>query len=415
MIGHSSELRLATGTTPSPAATVDLITAARRSLAEARTLPDIRSVMEMASAAAEAGRRAARLAEAHRLAADVVEAANEAANDAAAIRIEAQAKAGELLQQMSESGERKRAGQTYQPGTSLQDLGVSRNESSRWQQVAAVPEGDRQTYVEETKTAQGEVSTAGLLRHAETRAERASGTDDERLATELRRVLERLLTYPPSLLAGVDGLELPRYVKLVRRTETWLSDAQAELAARPWTTRPPVHDGEVQEDQGQRWIGRGLGWVIDGDSADSASGESMVGNIGEWSRQRVAGRWVWRADDRWQAEDNRPYWTIEEPPEGRRDRNEAAAHRRWLEREHPDRAGDWELWYSASGSWLCQSFHASLEQAQAAAAVVASDRDRMAELNAGRSFREPAAARPRQQPDGQSTDLDGEEEGAADA
>jgi hypothetical protein len=47
----------------------------------------------------------AQLAEAERRTAEIVEAANQAANDAAAVRIEAQAKAGELLREMGQRGE----------------------------------------------------------------------------------------------------------------------------------------------------------------------------------------------------------------------------------------------------------------------------------------------------------------------
>jgi hypothetical protein len=72
--------------------TLALISAARRALAEAATLPDIRRVMEAAAVAADAGRRAAKLAKAHDLAADVVRDAEAAANDAAAVRSEAQAR-----------------------------------------------------------------------------------------------------------------------------------------------------------------------------------------------------------------------------------------------------------------------------------------------------------------------------------
>ncbi len=74
----------------------------------------------------------------------------------AAVRIEAQAKAGELLQEMAERGERARAGGAHgrrqRPSTSLGDLGVTKSESSRWQQVASVPGEVRTEYVEETST-----------------------------------------------------------------------------------------------------------------------------------------------------------------------------------------------------------------------------------------------------------------------
>jgi ParB-like nuclease domain len=52
-----------------------------------------------------------------------------------------------------------------QPATSLTSLGISKSESSRWQQVADVPADTRQQYVEETTTASREVSTDGLMRH----------------------------------------------------------------------------------------------------------------------------------------------------------------------------------------------------------------------------------------------------------
>lgn len=63
-----------------------------------------------------------------------------------AVRIEAQAKAGELLREVRERGDMADRGQRKQDRTSqratstLDDLGVTRSESSRWQQVADVPE-----------------------------------------------------------------------------------------------------------------------------------------------------------------------------------------------------------------------------------------------------------------------------------
>jgi hypothetical protein len=268
-------------------ATLDLISTARRSLAEARDLPDYRRVMEMAAVAKDAAQRAARLAEAERLVTDVVASANEAANDAAAVRMEAQAKAGELLREMTEQGTRAvgRPEKVSRPST-LSDLGVSRNESSLWQQVAAVPPEVRTGYIDETRAARGEVSTAGLLRYA----------------------------------------------------------------------------ADVQATPDDRGVGPGDGRVL------------------VWVRQQGGGRHTWRAGDP-------PHWCIEEPPEGRRKKAEAEAHRRWLDDEHPDRAGDWELWYSTPSKWVCLGFHPSLEAAQTAGQEIAGDRDRMAELDSGRDRR----------------------------
>ena len=66
--------------------------------------------MEAAAVASDASRRAARLARAQDLAADVVRDAEAAARDAAAVSLEAQAKAGELLREKKERGERERTG-----------------------------------------------------------------------------------------------------------------------------------------------------------------------------------------------------------------------------------------------------------------------------------------------------------------
>jgi hypothetical protein len=223
-----------------PNATVELIEAARRSLIEARTLPDIRSVMEMAAVAEDAARRVAKLAEAQRRAAEVVEAANEAANDAAAVRIEAKAKAGELLRQMADRGERKVRGDAMsQPVTSLNDLGVGRMEASRWQQVADVPEADREAYVEETKAAKGEVTTAGLLRQAKddeqagrVEANPSAGWDSPtvRRQRDLYRAMVSLATFPPALVGDLDGEESERrFAQAGRRLRTWLGELLAEL------------------------------------------------------------------------------------------------------------------------------------------------------------------------------------------
>lgn len=46
----------------------------------------------------------------------------------------------------------------------LKLLGVTKSESSRWQQVAAVPPDVRKRYVQEVEATRGEVTTAGLLR-----------------------------------------------------------------------------------------------------------------------------------------------------------------------------------------------------------------------------------------------------------
>ncbi len=121
--------------------------------------------MEAASVAADTGRRAAKLARAQELTAGVVRDTEAAANDAAAVRIEAQAKAGELVRQMAERGERDRGDDrrsgSHRATVNLDSLGVTKSEASRWQEVAAVPADTRQAYLEETKAAGAEITTSG--------------------------------------------------------------------------------------------------------------------------------------------------------------------------------------------------------------------------------------------------------------
>jgi hypothetical protein len=229
---------------PAPGArtTLALISDARAALAEARTLPDIRKVMEAAAIAADAGRRAAKLAKAHDLATDVVRDAEAAANDAAAVRIEAQAKAGELLHEMAERGERARPGDAdgrrQRPSVSLGDLGVTKSESSRWQQVAGVPPAVRTEYVEETTAASGEVSTDGLMRHAERAAvdrftAELAPPDTHRYRLALARTAEQA-----SRIAQFDAGEAARLVDqnsaivLESAARTWDSWVARFLRAR---------------------------------------------------------------------------------------------------------------------------------------------------------------------------------------
>ena len=64
---------------------------------------------------------------------------------------------------MVERGDRERRGgdRAKSHAATLPELGVTRSESGRWQQVALVPAAVRTGYVEETKADGGEVATSG--------------------------------------------------------------------------------------------------------------------------------------------------------------------------------------------------------------------------------------------------------------
>jgi hypothetical protein len=156
------------------------ISQARQMLAEAKTLPQLRELMEIAAATTEVQRRLARFQAAQGQVAEVVAQTNAVANEAAAVRIEAQARAGEMLKSMKVEGV---ISSGKQPSSENPDprsgspritipevLGGSAagayQQAVAWQRVAEVPETTRQAYVEQTKAAGGEVTTSGLHRFA---------------------------------------------------------------------------------------------------------------------------------------------------------------------------------------------------------------------------------------------------------
>jgi hypothetical protein len=86
-------------------------------------------------------------------------------NYAAEVKLRAERKAGELLAQLQlHGGDRKSEKAEARP--KLEDIGISKDQSSRWQLTAAVSDRDFEKYVAEAKTNNGEVTTAGLLRVA---------------------------------------------------------------------------------------------------------------------------------------------------------------------------------------------------------------------------------------------------------
>lgn len=85
-------------------------------------------------------------------------------NLAAAAKLWAERRAGELLAATRETGERARSGKESQ-ATTLSDLGVTKHESSRWQQLAEIPKDDFAQAVEEAAE-NGRVTAAAVTRLA---------------------------------------------------------------------------------------------------------------------------------------------------------------------------------------------------------------------------------------------------------
>ncbi len=134
------------------------ISQAERMLAEATTLDGIKQVADFAE-------RMRQFAKAAELGLD-------AQNHAAKLRIEAQRKGGQMIQAGQERGEiasqnsgNRKVLHDDTPKT-LADVGISRQESSRWQHIASIPEDTYDKHITETIDDGDELTSAGVLRLA---------------------------------------------------------------------------------------------------------------------------------------------------------------------------------------------------------------------------------------------------------
>ncbi len=140
------DLRIARRDVSSP----ELLDRARELLAKAETLPQILKVRSAAKAAEQYFRAA--------------EHSRELAKEAAELRLRADKKAGLILIEMAEQGERARSGKELQRAT-LSDLGIEKTQSHRWQAMAEIPEAVFEAYIEQAKSREfDELTTAGLMR-----------------------------------------------------------------------------------------------------------------------------------------------------------------------------------------------------------------------------------------------------------
>jgi hypothetical protein len=225
-----------------------VLATAQLELAAAQTLPDVVPVIQLAAAVASAAERAAKLAAVRGAAPDVARAANEIVREAAVLRIEAQARAGELLREMAERGERERRGgdRAKSHDATLPGLGVTKSESSRWQRLADVLADVRQAYAEEARANDADVTIAGLLRVAasatapeteEPRVRPGHPTPEEIRARSreiYRDVLHatELPRYDAWMVANaLDGRERRQLDAAVEKLGAWLAELRQALGS----------------------------------------------------------------------------------------------------------------------------------------------------------------------------------------
>lgn len=130
--------------------------AARRAIAEARDVDEVKDIRDKAEAVRQYAKQAG-------LGLEMI-------NDAAEIKLRAERRAGEMLAVMekNDGGRPTKTGNSVLPvlEPTLEEMGVSKMESSRWQRMAELPEADFERHVSETRDAGKELSTASVLRLA---------------------------------------------------------------------------------------------------------------------------------------------------------------------------------------------------------------------------------------------------------
>ncbi len=172
--------------------------AARRALSEAVMFDEVMSIMNVAEQASLYAKQAGD---------------NELIEKATEIRVRAQRKAGEMLKRAADEGQRATksfgganistvsSAATPIPVT-LDQIGITRDQSSRYQQLAAMPDDHFETAVATAKATAGEVTTAFMLREAakaKPAGQPMKGKKAEEMKQELKEAKQRgvsmLMTY----------------------------------------------------------------------------------------------------------------------------------------------------------------------------------------------------------------------------
>jgi hypothetical protein len=182
---------------------------ARYALAEAHRVDEVKDIRDKAEAMAAYARQAKD--------SELIQYATE-------IKVRAERRCGELLAQTEKNtGARAKGGTSAGPVVercdrretpTLSDMGLTKDESSRYQQLAAMPAEHFETAVETAKATAGEVTTAFMLREAaknKPQGKPMKGAKADRMREELKEAKERgvsmLCTYARLTLSAIKAQE----------------------------------------------------------------------------------------------------------------------------------------------------------------------------------------------------------------
>lgn len=166
----------------SPSQAISVLTTIRRTLAQCKDLAQIRDWGEQAEAVRHYLKAAA--------------LGLETQNQAAEVKLICERHLGQLLKELiHQGGDRK--SKDRDRDVTLDDLGISRTQSSRWQRESALPEEDFLRYVLQANEECRELTSNGLLRLARVYSEAAkSVAEDDDPFSQLADGLENLARQP---------------------------------------------------------------------------------------------------------------------------------------------------------------------------------------------------------------------------
>lgn len=184
----NQEVPMSTDVTNADPRELILLDRARTALLEARTVDEVRDLRDKAQAVRAYVRKA-------RLGHNIL-------LEAAAIKLRAERRLGEMLQLLPLA--RSAPGNQHKPGCEdadtngvrLQEIGISKSESSRLQKIASLPESQFEQYVEGNLLAEIEPTTAGCLRlvgqikRAAQKNESSPPNEDPTTTTSLKELAE---------------------------------------------------------------------------------------------------------------------------------------------------------------------------------------------------------------------------------